>query len=34
MAERKRMHPDVRRKQIVETAVHLFYSVGYEAASL
>ena len=34
MGERRRMPPDVRRQQIVDTAVRLFYSVGYEGASL
>jgi len=34
MKARKRMQPDVRRKQILDMAVHLFYTMGYEGASL
>ncbi|TLN19943.1 TetR/AcrR family transcriptional regulator, partial [bacterium] len=31
---RRRMRPDVRRKQILAASVRLFRTVGYEAASL
>jgi AcrR family transcriptional regulator len=34
MHTRKRMHPELRRKQIVDTAVRLFFTMGYEGASL
>lgn len=34
MNERRRLHPEVRRKQILDAAVRLFYEVGFEAASL
>ncbi|PLX44501.1 MAG: hypothetical protein C0609_05445 [Deltaproteobacteria bacterium] len=34
MPQRRRMRPEVRRKQILEEAVRLFRSVGYEGASL
>lgn len=34
MRERRRMQPDMRRKQIIDTAVHLYFTMGYEAASL
>ncbi len=34
MSKRKRMRPEIRRKQILDTAVHLFRTVGYESASL
>lgn len=34
MSERRRLHPEVRRKQILDAAVRLFYEVGFEAASL
>lgn len=34
MKSRKRMQPDIRRKQIIDTAVHLFYTQGYDGTSL
>ncbi len=34
MKERQRMPPHVRRQQIIDTAVQLFYTIGYEGASL
>lgn len=34
MNERRRMPPEVRRQQILDTAVHLFFTMGYEGASL
>ena len=34
MPERRRLRPELRKRQILEAAVHLFYEVGYEAASL
>jgi AcrR family transcriptional regulator len=34
MAERKRLRPDLRKQQILDSAVHLFHQVGFEAASL
>ena len=34
MKDRKRLPPQMRRKQILDTAVHLFFTVGYEGASL
>jgi TetR/AcrR family transcriptional regulator, cholesterol catabolism regulator len=34
MSERKRLHPDLRKQQILHAAVHLFHEVGFEAASL
>jgi AcrR family transcriptional regulator len=34
MSQRRRMRPDIRRKQILDTAVRFFRTVGYEAASL
>lgn len=34
MSERRRLQPELRRQQILTAAVHLFYEVGYEAASL
>ena len=34
MGERRRLHPELRKRQILEAAVHLFFEVGYEGASL
>lgn len=34
MKSRRRMPPDIRRRQILDTAVNLFYEIGFEAASL
>ncbi len=34
MGERKRLQPELRRRQILDAAVHLFYEVGYEGTSL
>lgn len=34
MAERRRLHPELRKQQILDEAVHLFHEIGYEAASL
>ncbi|MDW7709586.1 MAG: TetR/AcrR family transcriptional regulator [Deferrisomatales bacterium] len=34
MGERKRLQPELRRRQILDAAVRLFYEVGYEGASL
>ncbi len=34
MAERRRLRPELRKRQILDAAVHLFYEVGYDAASL
>lgn len=34
MGERRRLHPELRKRQILEEAVHLFFEVGYEGASL
>ncbi len=34
MTERRRLQPELRRQQILDAAVHLFYEVGFEAASL
>ncbi|MBI5018386.1 MAG: TetR/AcrR family transcriptional regulator [Deltaproteobacteria bacterium] len=34
MSERRRLQPEIRRQQILDAAIHLFYQVGFEAASL
>ncbi len=34
MGERKRLQPELRKRQILEASVRLFYEVGYEGASL
>ncbi|GAB4283110.1 MAG: TetR/AcrR family transcriptional regulator [Deferrisomatales bacterium] len=34
MSERRRLNPELRKRQIVDAAVHLFFEVGYEGASL
>lgn len=34
MRARRRMPPDIRRRQILDTAVNLFYEIGFEGASL
>lgn len=34
MGERRRLQPDLRKRQILDAAVHLFFEVGFEAASL
>ena len=34
MPERKRLQPELRKQQILDAAVRLFYEVGYEGASL
>ena len=34
MPERRRLQPEIRRQQILDAAVRLFYEVGFEAASL
>lgn len=34
VAERKRLQPELRKQQILDTAVRLFFEVGYEGASL
>jgi TetR/AcrR family transcriptional regulator, cholesterol catabolism regulator len=34
MGERKRLQPELRRHQILDAAVRLFYEVGFEGASL
>lgn len=34
MTERRRLQPELRRQQILDAAVHLFYEAGFEAASL
>lgn len=34
MKARRRMPPDIRRRQILDTAVNLFYEIGFEGASL
>jgi len=34
MTERRRLQPELRRQQILDAAVHLFYKAGFEAASL
>ncbi len=34
MGPRKRLNPELRKRQIISEAVHLFYEVGYEGASL
>lgn len=34
MGERKRLQPELRRRQILEAAVRLFYEAGFEGASL
>lgn len=34
MKQRRRMPPDIRRRQILDTAVTLFHEIGFEGASL
>lgn len=34
MGARTRLNPELRKRQIIAEAVHLFYEVGYEGASL
>ena len=34
MTRRKRLHPELRRQQIVTAAIHVFFEMGYEGASL
>lgn len=34
MRQRRRMPPDIRRRQILDTAVGIFYEIGFEGASL
>lgn len=34
MAERRRLQPELRRQQIVDAAIQIFYEAGFEAASL
>ncbi len=34
MAERRRLQPELRKRQVLEAAVRLFFEVGYEGASL
>jgi AcrR family transcriptional regulator len=34
MARRQRLQPELRKQQIVEAAIHVFFEVGYEGASL
>ncbi|MHB8767067.1 MAG: TetR/AcrR family transcriptional regulator [Deferrisomatales bacterium] len=34
MSDRKRLQPDLRKRQILEAAVRLFFEAGYEGASL
>lgn len=34
MGERKRLQPELRRRQILDAAVRLFYEAGFEGASL
>jgi AcrR family transcriptional regulator len=34
MTQRKRLHPELRRQQIVDAAVRVFFELGYEGASL
>ena len=34
MKQRRRMPPDIRRRQILDTAVGIFYDIGFEGASL
>lgn len=34
MGERKRLQPELRRRQILQAAVRLFYEAGFEGASL
>ncbi|MDF1554037.1 MAG: TetR/AcrR family transcriptional regulator [Deferrisomatales bacterium] len=34
MTRRTRLHPELRRQQIVSEAIHVFFELGYEGASL
>lgn len=34
MTQRKRLHPELRRQQIVAAAIRVFFEMGYEGASL
>ncbi len=34
MPERRRLQPELRKRQILDAAVHLFFEAGYEGASL
>ena len=34
MTRRTRLHPELRRQQIVTEAIHVFFEMGYEGASL
>ncbi|MBE0617135.1 MAG: TetR family transcriptional regulator [Proteobacteria bacterium] len=34
MGERKRLQPELRKRQILGASIHLFYETGYEGASL